>query len=136
MIFHWNYRYTMKIFSTDIPNDRNMYGDNIATKRDDYVIVPETICEINALWHDVLFYVNQKRRIPNPVSNITIKLFCSNSWLLYGSIYLMKLLGWPSRYLFVENKRCKHRNNKWNLFKVNNEDTWTASLTSLWCLYC
>ena len=101
-----------------------------------HVIIPETIREINVLWHDVHFYVIQKRRIQNPVSNITIKLFCSNSWLLYGSIYLMKLLGWPSRYLFVENKRCKHRNNKWNLFKVNNEDTWTASLTSLWCLYC
>ena len=43
----------MKIFSTDIPNDRNMYGDNIATKRDDYVIVPETIRDINVLWHDV-----------------------------------------------------------------------------------
>ena len=64
----------MKIFSTDIPNDRNMYGDNIATKRDDYVIVPETIRDINVLWHDV-----QKRRIQNPVSNLTIKLFCSNS---------------------------------------------------------
>ena len=56
-----------------------MYGDNIATKKDDYVIVPETIREINVLWHDVLFYVIQKRRIQNLVSNITIKLFCSNS---------------------------------------------------------
>ena len=69
----------MKIFSSDIPNDRNMYGDNIETKREDYVIVPETIREINVLWHDLLFYVIQKRRIQNPVSNITIKLFCSNS---------------------------------------------------------
>ena len=69
----------MKIFSTDIPNERNMYCDNIATKKDDYVIVPETIREKNVLWHDVLFYVIQKRRIQNPVSNITIKLFCSNS---------------------------------------------------------
>ena len=69
----------MKIFSSDIPNDRNMYGDNIVTKEDDYVIVPETIREINVLWHDVLFYVIQKRRIQNLVSNITIKLFCSNS---------------------------------------------------------
>ena len=25
-----------------IPNDRNTYGDNIATKKDDYVIIPET----------------------------------------------------------------------------------------------
>ena len=44
----------MKIFSTDIPNDRNVYGDNIATKEVDYVI-PETIPEINVLWDDVLF---------------------------------------------------------------------------------
>ena len=31
----------MKIFSTDLPNDRNVYGDNIATKKVDHVI-PET----------------------------------------------------------------------------------------------
>ena len=69
----------MKIFSTDIPNSRNIYGNNIATKRDDYVIITETIQEINVLWDDVLFYTIQERRIQNPVSNITIKLFCSNS---------------------------------------------------------
>ena len=45
----------MKILSTDIPSDRNMYGDNIATKKNDYVIIRETICEINVLWNDVLF---------------------------------------------------------------------------------
>ena len=44
----------MKIFSMDIPNDRNIYGDNIVTKKVDYVI-PEAICEINVLWDDVLF---------------------------------------------------------------------------------
>ena len=49
-----NYRYTMKIFSTDIPNGRNIYGDNIATKKVDYAIA-ETIREINILWDDVLF---------------------------------------------------------------------------------
>ena len=32
----------MRIFSMGIPNDRNTYGDNIATKKDDYVIIPET----------------------------------------------------------------------------------------------
>ena len=31
----------MKKFSTDLPNDRNVYGDNIVTKKVDYVI-PET----------------------------------------------------------------------------------------------
>ena len=44
----------MKIFSTDILNDRNIYGDNgrniygdnIATKKNDYVIIPETICDV------------------------------------------------------------------------------------------
>ena len=69
----------MKIFSTDIPNNRNIYGNNIATKRDDYVIITETIQEIKVLWDDVLFYIIQERRIQNSVSNITIKLFCSNS---------------------------------------------------------
>ena len=44
----------MKIFSTDIPNGRNIYGDNIATKKVDYAIA-ETIREINILWDDVLF---------------------------------------------------------------------------------
>ena len=44
----------MVIFSTDIPNDRNIYSDNIATKKTDYVIIPETIREINVLWDDVL----------------------------------------------------------------------------------
>ena len=43
----------MKIFSTDIANDRITYGDTIATKKVDYVI-PETIREINILWYDVL----------------------------------------------------------------------------------
>ena len=36
----------MKIFSTDIPNDRNIYGDNIATKKNNYVIIPETIRDV------------------------------------------------------------------------------------------
>ena len=45
----------MKIFSRDIPNGRNIYGDNIATKKNDYVIIPEIIREINVLWDDVLF---------------------------------------------------------------------------------
>ena len=39
----------MKIFSTDIPNDRNMYGDNISKEKDGYVIIPEAIRERNAL---------------------------------------------------------------------------------------
>ena len=52
------------------------------------------------------------------------------------SMFLMKLQGWSSRYLLVQSQRCKHRNNVWNLFKVNNKDTWTTSLTLLWCLYC
>ena len=45
----------MKIFSPDIPNDRNIYGNNIATKKNVYVIIPETIREINVLWDDALF---------------------------------------------------------------------------------
>ena len=59
----------MKIFTTDIPNDRNIYGDNIATKKGDYVIIPETIRDINVLWNDVLFYVIQQKRIQDPVSD-------------------------------------------------------------------
>ena len=46
----------MKTFSTDIPNDRNIYGDNTASKKDNYVIIPETIDEINLLWDNALLY--------------------------------------------------------------------------------
>ena len=59
----------MKIFTTDIPNNRNIYSDNIATKKGDYVIIPETIRDINVLWNDVLFYVIQQKRIQDPVSD-------------------------------------------------------------------
>ena len=38
-----------------IANDRNIHGDNIATKKDDYVITPGTICQVNVLWDNVLF---------------------------------------------------------------------------------
>ena len=59
----------MKIFSTDIPNDKNMYGDNISIEKDGYVIIPEPIRERNVLQDDVLFYAIQQKRIQNPVSN-------------------------------------------------------------------
>ena len=59
----------MKIFSTDIPNDKNMYGDNISIEKDGYVIIPEAIRERNVLQDDVLFYAIQQNRIQNPVSN-------------------------------------------------------------------
>ena len=49
-----NYIHTMRTFSTDIPHDRNIYGDNTLSKKDDYVI-PDTVREINVLWDDVLF---------------------------------------------------------------------------------
>ena len=84
----------MKIFSTDIPNDRNIYGDNIATKNVDYVI-PETIPEINVLWMTFSFisYVIKQRPIQNPVSNIIIKLFYSKSSLLCRNIFFYKVAG-------------------------------------------
>ena len=44
----------MRIFSVGISNDRNTYGDNIATKKDDYVIIPEITRDINVLGY-VLF---------------------------------------------------------------------------------
>ena len=49
-------------------------------------------------------------------------------------------------YLLVQSQQWKHQNNMWNLFKVNNKDTRTTSLTLLftlnrfhilhWCFYC
>ena len=59
----------MKIFTTDIPNDRNIYSDTTVTKKGDYVIIPETVRDINVLWNDVLFYVIQQKRIQDPVSD-------------------------------------------------------------------
>ena len=44
-------------------------AEYIATKKDDYVVIPETIREINVLWDDVLFFVTQQKRIQDPVSN-------------------------------------------------------------------
>ena len=41
-----------------------------------------------------------------------------------------------SRHLLVQSQQWKHQNNMWNLFKVNNKDTKTTSVTSFWCLYC
>ena len=49
------------------------------------------------LWGDVLFYVIQQRRIQNPVSNITIKLFCSYCFFAQlGSGYIS-----DSRLIFI-----------------------------------
>ena len=72
----------MKIFYTDIQNDRNTYRDNIVTKKDDYVITPEIIRDINVIvsfTDKCFFYVIQQRCIQKPVSNMTAKLFYSNS---------------------------------------------------------
>ena len=56
----------MKILSTDIANDRNIYGDNIATK-------------IIGMMFSFVSYVIQHVIQPQPSApNITVKLFCSN----------------------------------------------------------
>ena len=39
-------------------------------------------------------------------------------------------------YFLVQCQQWKHQNNVWNLFKVNNKDTRTASVTSFLYLYC
>ena len=40
-------------------------------------------------------------------------------------------------YLFkVNNRNTIMWNIMWNIFKVNNKNTNTTSLTSLWCFYC
>ena len=42
----------------------------------------------------------------------------------------------PSWHLLVQKHLWQYKNNVWNLFKVNNKDTRTMSMTSFWCLYC
>ena len=42
----------------------------------------------------------------------------------------------PRQCLLVQSEQRKYQNNMWNLFKVNNKDSRTTSLTFFWCLYC
>ena len=42
----------------------------------------------------------------------------------------------PSRHLLVQGQQWKHKNNLWNLHKVNNKNTRATSMASLLCLYC
>ena len=42
----------------------------------------------------------------------------------------------PSQYLLVQRRQWKHQNNLSNLFKVNNKNTITTSMTSFWFMYC
>ena len=41
----------------------------------------------------------------------------------------------PSRRLLVPNQQWKHQSNVWNLFKINDKDTRTNSITPFWCFY-
>ena len=40
------------------------------------------------------------------------------------------------KHLSIQIKLEKRYKNLWNMFKVNNEDVKTTSLTSLWCISC
>ena len=42
----------------------------------------------------------------------------------------------PTWHLLVQSQQCKHQDNVWNLFKINNKVTRMTSMTLLWCLYC
>ena len=52
------------------------------------------------------------------------------------SMKLRQLQLLPSQQLLVQSQQWKHQNNVWNLFKINNDDTRTTSITSFWGLYC
>ena len=41
-----------------------------------------------------------------------------------------------SRYLILQSSQWKIRNNVWNMFKVNNKDTKTTSMTSVFTVNC
>ena len=41
----------------------------------------------------------------------------------------------PNWYLLVQSQQWKHHNNMCNLFRVNNKDIRTTSLTSFLCIY-
>ena len=71
----------LQIFPADIPNGKNIYGNNIATKKNDYVVIPETIRKINSfeMMFSFVTYVIHQMPIQDAVSNVTIKLFCLSS---------------------------------------------------------
>ena len=81
----------MRTFSTDIPRDRNIYGDNTLSKKDDYVI-PDTVREINVLWDDVLFC--QLRNSTEAYSEPSLKH--------YNKAFLLKKLTALPEYIFYE----------------------------------
>ena len=43
---------------------------------------------------------------------------------------------YPRWHLSGQSRQWKHQNNVWNLFKVDNRDIRTTSVTSFWCLCC
>ena len=42
----------------------------------------------------------------------------------------------PTWHLLAQSQQCKHQDNVWNLFKINNKVTRMTLMTLLWCLYC
>ena len=53
-------------------------------------------------------------------------------------LFLGRVVHWdknPTGILLVQSQQWKHQNNVWNLFKVNNRDTRTTSMTLFWCLH-
>ena len=67
----------------------------------------------------------------------------SQSWRLQNKFswrfqvfLLLALSNIPRRYLLVQSQQWKLQNNMQRLFKGNNKDTRTKSVTSFLCLYC
>ena len=83
-------------------------------------------------------FTNIKMERINCFNNIFHWIFCTHSSdnnclnlkvLLLRKIFCLKL-SLPSQHLLVQGQQWKYQNNVWSMFKVNNKDKRTTSLTS------
>ena len=89
------------------------------------------------LWHRC-FPVNFARFLRTPfLQNTSGRLLLKQVMLNYILVIYPNINNsFPSRHLLVQSQQEKHRDNVWNLFKINNKNTRATSLTSFCCLLC
>ena len=74
------------------------------------------------------------RKGPNPAGNYMFKGYSKNTRLVVYIKILNLTINPANNYLFKVNNR--NRKTLWDMFKDNNKDIRTTSVTSFWCIYC